>query len=316
MTPPAQERRRGFVAPTALKRLLPLVRPYRWHLVAASLSLVISTGLSLSLPMVMGWLLDTAFAREGRETLNRIALGLMGLVVVQSLLNYAQAYLLAATGERAVAGLRRGLFGHLLDQPPGFFAERRTGELTSRLTTDIGLLQGTVSHQIAEFSRQVLSLVGAIILLFLTQPRLTLTALAVVPIAVVIAFILGRRLRRMSTGVQDRVAESTAVAEEAFSQIRTVQSFVQEDAERARFADRVRAVVDAALVRARVRGVFFGALTFASFTAAVVVLWQGGILVTEGNLTAGKLFTFLIYTLTIAGSVGSLATFFSNYQES
>jgi ATP-binding cassette, subfamily B, bacterial MsbA len=242
--------------------------------------------------------------------------GLMALVLVQAVLNYAQAYLLAATGERAVAGLRKDLFASLLEQPPGFFADRRTGELTSRLTTDIGQLQGTVSHQIAEFSRQMLSLIGAIILLFLTQPRLTLTALAVVPLAVGTAFVLGRRLRKMSTGVQDRVAESTAVAEEAFSQIRTVQSFVQEDAERARFGDRVRAVVDAAVVRAKVRGVFFGALTFASFAAAVVVLWQGGVLVTEGRLTAGKLFTFLIYTLTIAGSVGSLATFFSNYQES
>lgn len=315
MTSP-QGPRRKLPPPTALKRLLPLIRPYRWHLAVASLALVLGAGLGLSFPMVMGWLLDTAFARGGRATLDRIALWLLALVLVQSVLNYAQAYLLAATGERAVAGLRRDLFGHLLEQPPGFFADRRTGELTSRLTTDIGLLQGTVSHQIAEFSRQLLSLVGAVILLFYTQPRLTLTALAVVPVAVVTAFILGRRLRRMSTGVQDRVAESTAVAEEAFSQIRTVQSFVQENAERARFADRVRAVVDAALVRARVRGVFFGALTFASFAAAVVVLWQGGILVTEGRLSAGKLFTFLVYTLTIAGSVGALATFFSNYQES
>jgi ATP-binding cassette, subfamily B, bacterial MsbA len=312
---PAAARRR-LPPPTALKRLLPLIHPYRWQLLVASLALVFSAGLGLSLPMVMGWLLDTAFARGGRELLDRIALALMGLVAVQAVLNYTQAYLLAATGERAVAGLRRDLFSRLLEQPPGFFADRRTGELTSRLTTDIGMLQGTVSHQIAEFSRQVLSLIGAVILLFLTQPRLTLTALAVVPIAVVTAFVLGKRLRRMSTGVQDRVAESTAVAEEAFSQIRTVQSFVQEGAERERFADRVRAVVEAAVVRAKVRGVFFGALTFAGFAAAVVVLWQGGVLVTEGKLTAGKLFTFLIYTLTIAGSVGSLATFFGNYQES
>lgn len=307
---------RKLPAPTALKRLLPLVRPYRWQLAAASVSLVISAGLGLSLPMAMGWLLDTAFAKGGRANLDRIAAWLMIVVLAQACLNYAQAYLLAATGERAVAGLRRGLFGKLLEQPPGFFADRRTGELTSRLTTDIGQLQGTVSHQIAEFSRQVLSLVGAVILLFYTQPRLTLTALAVVPVAVLTAVVLGRRLRKMSTGVQDKVAESTAVAEEAFSQIRTVQSFVQEDAERARFADKITAVVDASLVRARVRGIFFGSLTFAVFTAAVIVLWQGGVLVTEGKLTAGKLFTFLIYTLTIAGSVGSLAQFFSSYQES
>jgi ATP-binding cassette, subfamily B, bacterial MsbA len=314
MTSEAPKRR--LPPPTALKRLLPLVRPYRAALVWASCALVVSAALSLALPMVMGRLLDTAFGPGDRGLLNRIALWLMVMVALQALLNYVQAYLLAATGERAVAGLRRDLFSSLLAQPLGFFADHRTGELTSRLTTDIGQLQNTVSHQVAEFSRQIITLVGAVVLLAITQPRLTLTALAVVPITVATAFFFGRRLRRMSTSVQDRVAESTAVAEEAFSQIRTVQSFVQEDAERARFAQRVSAVIDAALIRAQVRGVFFGAITFAVFTAVVVVLWQGGVLVTEGKLTAGKLFTFLMYTLTIAGSVSSLATFVSSYQES
>jgi subfamily B ATP-binding cassette protein MsbA len=112
------------------------------------------------------------------------------------------------------------------------------------------------------------------------------------------------------------VADATAVAEEAFSQIRTVQSFAQETWERERYGRKIGEVVTAALVRARVRGIFFGALTFATFTAVVIVLWQGGILVTEGKLTAGRLFTFLMYTITIAGSVSSLASFFSAYQES
>ena len=314
MHEPAGTRR--LPSPTALKRLLPLIRPHRGALALASVCLVLSAGLGLSLPMTMGRLLDTAFGPGDRALLDRIALGLMGVVVALALLNYAQSYLLAATGERAVAGLRRDLFARLLDQPPGFFAERRTGELTSRLTTDIGMLQTTVSHQVAEFTRQILTLSGAVVLLAITQPQLTLTALGVVPLAVGTAFVFGKRLRRMSTGVQDKVAEATAVAEEAFSQIRTVQSFAQEGWERERYGARIRDVVSTALVRARVRGVFFGALTFAMFTAVVIVLWQGGILVTEGKLTAGKLFTFLMYTITIAGSVSSLASFFSAYQES
>ena len=311
------ETRRKLPSPTALKRLLPLIRPYRWHLALASLCLVAGAGLNLSLPLFMGRMLDSAFGQHAnRALLDRVALGLMVMVLLQAAMNYAQAYLLAATGERAVASLRRDLFGRLLTQPPGFFADRRTGELTSRLSTDIAQLQGIVSHQIAEFSRQILTLIGAIILLILTQPRLTLTALAVVPVAVLVAVFLGRRLRRMSTGVQDKVAETTAIAEEAFSQIRTVQSYAREAWERGRFAGKVQDVVDAALVRARVRGIFFGALTFAAFASAVIVLWQGGVLVLEGKLTAGRLFTFLIYTLSIAGSVGGLASFFSNYQES
>jgi subfamily B ATP-binding cassette protein MsbA len=199
--------------------------------------------------------------------------------------------------------------------PPGFFAERRTGELTSRLTTDIGLLQGVLSHQIAEFSRQMLALVGGIVLLTLMQPKLTLTALGVVPLVVGSALYFGRRLRRMTVSVQDKVAEATAVAEEAFSQIRTVQSFVQEPAERQRYGERIGESVRAALVRAKIRGVFFGVLTFSTFVGIVFVLWQGGLLVLAGKLTPGELVQFLLYTITIAAAIGALASFFSSYQE-
>jgi subfamily B ATP-binding cassette protein MsbA len=281
----------------------------------AGVALVLSSALGLAFPQVVRVLLDAAFEQGDRALLDRIALGLVALFTVQAFLNYVQAYLLAATGERAVAGLRRELFSRLLEMPPGFFADRRTGELTSRLTTDIGLLQGVLSHQIAEFSRQILTLVGGIALLTWMQPRLTLTALAVAPLVVLSAAAFGRRLRRITVGVQDRVAEATAVAEEAFSQIRTVQSFVQEGAERRRYGDRIASSVEAALRRAHVRGVFFGVLTFTSFCGIAFVLWQGGRLVLEGELTAGALVSFLLYTIYIAAAIGALASFFSAYQE-
>jgi subfamily B ATP-binding cassette protein MsbA len=281
----------------------------------AALTLTASAVLGLAFPMVVRYLLDAAFVRQNREILDRIAIGLVMLFTVQAVLNYAQTYLLSAVGEQVVAGIRRELFAKLLEMPPGFFAERRTGELTSRLTTDIGLLQGVLSHQIAEFSRQILALVGGIVLLTLMQPRLTLTALGVVPLVIGSALFFGRRLRRMTVGVQDKVAEATAVAEEAFSQIRTVQSFVQEPAERQRYGERIGASVRAALVRAKIRGVFFGVLTFATFVGIVFVLWQGGVLVLEGRLTPGELVQFLLYTITIAAAIGALASFFSSYQE-
>jgi ATP-binding cassette, subfamily B, bacterial MsbA len=284
-------------------------------LALATLTLVLSALIGLAFPMVVRYLLDAAFIDKSRAVLDRIAVGLVVLFTIQALLNYAQTYLLSAVGERVVAGLRQELFGRLLMMPPGFFAERRTGELTSRLTTDIGLLQGVLSHQIAEFSRQMLALVGGIILLTLMQPRLTLTALAVVPLVVGSALFFGRRLRRMTTSVQDKVADATASAEEAFSQIRTVQSFVQEPAERRRYAERIGESVRAALVRAQIRGVFFGVLTFSTFVGIVIVLWQGGLLVLEGQLTPGELVQFLLYTITIAAAIGALASFFSSYQE-
>jgi len=199
--------------------------------------------------------------------------------------------------------------------PPGFFADRRTGELTSRLTVDVGLLQGVLSHQISELARQIISLLGGVVLLTWLQPRLTLTALLVAPVVVGTAMVFGRRLRRMTIGVQDRIAEATGVADEAFSQIRTVQSFVQEPAERARYGERIRASVRTAIQRARVRGMFFGMLTFSTFAGIVFVLWQGGLLVLDGKLTAGALVGFLLYTITIAASIGALATSFTTYQE-
>ncbi len=284
-------------------------------LALATLTLVLSALIGLAFPMVVRYLLDAAFIEQNRRALDRIAVGLIVLFTIQAVLNYVQTYLLSAVGERVVAGLRRELFAQLLLMPPGFFAERRTGELTSRLTTDIGLLQGVLSHQIAEFSRQILALVGGIVLLTLMQPRLTLTALGVVPLVVGSALFFGRRLRRMTTAVQDKVAEATASAEEAFSQIRTVQSFVQEPAERERYGQRIGESVRAALVRAQIRGVFFGVLTFSTFVGIVIVLWQGGLQVLEGQLTPGELVQFLLYTITIAAAIGALASFFSSYQE-
>jgi ATP-binding cassette, subfamily B, bacterial MsbA len=284
-------------------------------LALATLTLVLSALIGLAFPMVVRYLLDAAFIDRNRAVLDRIAVALVLLFTVQAFLNYAQTYLLSAVGERVVAGLRQELFARLLAMPPGFFAERRTGELTSRLTTDIGLLQGVLSHQIAEFSRQILALVGGIVLLTLMQPRLTLTALGVVPLVVGSALFFGRRLRRMTTAVQDKVAEATASAEEAFSQIRTVQSFVQEPAERQRYGERIGESVRAALQRAQIRGVFFGVLTFSTFVGIVIVLWQGGLLVLEGQLTPGELVQFLLYTITIAAAIGALASFFSSYQE-
>lgn len=261
------------------------------------------------------YLLDAAFVEGDRRLLDRIALGLLAIFAATAVLNYIQTYWLTATGERAVAAIRRELFGKLLTMPPGFFADRRSGELVSRLTADISLLQGIMSHQLAEFARQVLALSGGVIILTWMQPQLMLTALGVVPVVIGSAMIFGKRLKRITTGVQDQLAESTAAAEEAFSHIRVVQGFVQEDRERGRYGERIGSVVATALKRARVRAFFFGAITFTTFAGVTAVLWMGGRLVLSGSLTAGSLVSFLLYTVSIAASIGALAAFFTAYQE-
>ncbi len=316
--PPAGERpevKRGFVAPGKLVRLWPRIRPYRWSLAFALVTLLASGGITLAFPKLAGMILDAAFQARDRQLVDELALGLFLLFCLQAVLNYTQTYLLTSTGERAVAGLRRELFAKLLEFPPGFFAERRTGELTSRLTADIALLQGAMGTQIAELTRQTLSLVGSLVLLTISQPRLTLTALAVAPVVIATAVFFGRRLRKQTTGLQDQLAETTAQAEEALSQIRTVQSFNQEPAEVQRYGNSIDGFVARALHRAQTRGIFFGAITFAVFGAIVVVLWQGARQGLDGTLTQGGLTQFILYTMFIAAAIGGLVAFTSQYQE-
>lgn len=291
------------------------MRPFRGGLAIATVALLLSSILALAFPLAVKYLLDAAFVKQNSRMLDQIALGLLAIFATTAVLNYVQTYWLSATGERAVAGLRRELFAKLLTMPPGFFADRRTGELTSRLTVDIGMLQGILSHQIAEASRQVLALVGGVIILTLMQPVLMLTALGVMPVVVGSAMIFGKRLKRMTTALQDEVADSTALAEEAFSQIRAVQGFTQEPFERARFGARITQVIHVALQRAKVRALFFGAITFTTFAGVTAVLWMGGREVLAGALTAGDLVAFLLYTVSIAAAIGALAAFFSAYNE-
>jgi len=277
--------------------------------------LVASATIALAFPQIVRHLLDAAFISADAALLNKIALSLLTLFAIQALLNFIQVYFLTSTSELVIAGLREDLFAHLVQLSPGFFTERRTGELTSRLSADTTVLQTVLSYNLSEFARQTLFLIGGIVLLIITDSRLTATTLAVVPVVVGAAMVFGRALRKASTGVQHRIAEATGTADEAFSQIRTVQSYTAEAEEVRRYGSHLHQVIDAALRRARIRGTFFGILTFCGFGGVVAVLWQGGRQVLAGNLTAGALVSFLLYALYVAGAVGSLASLFGAYQE-
>lgn len=307
--------RKRLPSPKPLGQLLPRVKPHAPQLAGAMICLLLSVAIALAFPQIVRKLLDAAFVAGSGSLLNRIALSLVVLFAVQAVLNYMQVYLLTMTSERIVAELRRDLFAHLVRLSPGFFTEQRTGELTSRLSADTAVLQTVLSYNLSEFARQTLFLLGGVILLTMTHPKLAVTTLAVVPIVIGAALFFGRMLRRASTGVQDRIAEATGTAEEAFSQIRTVQSFTRESEETRRYTAHMAHVIAAARDRARIRALFFGILTFCAFGAVVAVLWQGGRLVLEGALTAGALVSFMLYALYVAGAVGSLGSLFGVYQE-
>jgi subfamily B ATP-binding cassette protein MsbA len=291
------------------------VRPYVGRLAICAVCLLVAAAVGLAFPQVVRKLLDAAFQQHDRALLDRIAIALVLAFALQGAMNFVQVYLLTSTAERVVAKLREDVFAHLIHLSPGFYTERRTGELTSRLSADLAVLQTLMGTWISELSRQSLFLIGGIVLLTLTHPRLTTTTLAVVPVVVATAFFFGRRLRRASTGVQDRVAEAMGMADEAFSQIRTVQSFVREAEETRRYQTLLSDVVRAAILRAKMRAMLFGIVGFVAFAGVVAVLWQGGVLVLEGQLTPGALVSFLLYAITVAAAVGSLASLFGSYQE-
>lgn len=313
--PAKQPARRALPSPTPLRPLLARLRPYVSQLVLGALALLLSSAIGLAFPLIVRELLDAAFVKGNGSLLNKLAILLVVIFAIQGLLSFVQVWLLTAVAERVIAKLRSELFAHLVRLSPGFFAEQRTGELTSRLSTDLTLLQSVLTYQSTELARQLVYLVGGIVMLTITHPQLTVTTLAVVPVVVGAAFIFGRAMRKASTVVQDRIADAMGTADEAFGQIRTVQSFTRERAESERYDAQLRDVVDAAIYRALVRGVFFGVITFAGFAGVAAVLWQGGRLVLAHQLTGGALVEFLFYAFFVAAAVGALGQLFGAYQE-
>lgn len=274
-----------------------------------------SVGIGLAFPLVVRELLDAAFLAEDSAVLNRIAIGLFLLFAVLAVINFSQSYLTASVSEKVVADLRRDIFGALVYQPPGFFANRRVGELSSRLASDSGLIQGVLRFGVPEIIRQVTFLIGALVLVTITNPRLTLVTLTAIPFAALVGWFFGRRVRRLSTNIQDRLADAVARAEQVFTQIRTVQSFTRESYENEAYVGAINRARDEGLRRAMARASLTGAVTFAAFGAIVGVLWVGGRLVLDGALSPGTLVAFLLYAVTISGAITSLAGFWANLQE-
>ncbi len=304
-------------ASNQLWRLLALVRPYRWQLVVALVAVVVASGLGLVFPSVVGQLVDSAFgdASGGAGTLNRIALFLFGIFAVQAVFDYFRTYFLALVGEGVVADLRTKLYTHLLGLPVKFFDNRKTGETTSRLTSDVAVVQAAVSQSLAQLVSQGITLVGGVVLIFTISPRLSLVVLAVVPVIILAAVFFGRRLRSVSRDFQDRVADANASAEETIAAVRVVQWSSAQGEQISHYVGLVQASFQVALKRARIRAIFIPAVTFAMFSAISLVLWYGGRLVFAGTLTGGDLVTFLLYTFTVAGAIGTFTGLHSQIQE-
>ena len=310
MNPPADSRSPSRLD---LRRVVSLARPEATPLLLGSVALVIGSGSSLAAPALVGRLVDGVTEGAGRAALDQAALILLGVFAVSGVATALRSYLFTVAGERVVARLRTDLYRAVMTQEIGFFDTRRTGELTNRLASDTTVLQNAVTVNISMALRYALQALGAIGILMWTSWRLTLVMLAVVPLVAGGAGVYGRMLRRVSKQVQDALARSSEVAEETLAGVRTVRAFAREEREVARYGSAVDESFALARHRARLGAVFTGGVSFLGYGAIAAVLWYGGVLLSEGSLGFGDLTSFLLYTFTVAFSIGALSSLWSDF---
>jgi subfamily B ATP-binding cassette protein MsbA len=271
--------------------------------------------LNLALLRLAGYLWDIITVQQDLNAMTR-GIGLfLSLVVVQGVLSMGHGYLTAWISQHIMADFRTYVFAHLQTLSLSFFAKRRTGEILSRLMNDVGIIQATVTETPIDSAKQLVTFVGGVAFLLIMNWRLCLLILALLPLLVLVARFFGRRLKALSTSIQDQTATLTTIAEEVISGIRVVTSFVQTRREVARFAGQTQAGLRLALRRATVLAVFVPTITLLTFAAAGAVLWYGGRQVIEGTISPGDLFAFVLFAGILIGPFGSAARVFAQIKE-
>ncbi len=294
------------------------ILPHKWNFIIGLICLFLSSILLLAFPALTGSLVDIAQNQipEGfLDSLNKIGIALGIILAIQSIFSFFRIFLFAKVVQKSMADMRKAVFSRFLHLPISFYDKSRIGELMSRITNDVSTLQDAFSTTLAEFIRQCLILIVGIIILFVTNLQLTVFMLAVIPILVLTGFVFGKFIRKLSRKTQDSLADTNIVVEEGLQNIQTVKAYTSEKYELIRYASKLKETVTLALKTARFRGAFVSFIIFALFGGMVAVLWYGGTLVAEGAITAGDLLSFVIYTVFIGGSIGSLGDIIGNLQK-
>ena len=291
-----------------LRRLLPYLSPYKGYVALAAAGLIIAASGVLVLGVGLRFLIDQGFAEGGSPALlDRALVGLFGVIVIMAVATFIRFYMVSWIGERIVADLRRDVFKRILGLDAAFFETSRTGALISYLTTDTTLLQTVIGTSVPIALRNGLILIGGLGLLFFTSPKLTGLVLLVIPLTVLPLLYFGRKVRRLSRGSQERLADLGAFVDESLRGIRTVQVFSQEEETRRRFGERVEDAFGMAIKRIGARAALSAVAIVIVFSAIAAVLWQGGHAVLDGRISAGQLAAFIFYAVMVAGSVGALS---------
>ena len=292
------------------------ILPYKVNFFIGMLFLLLSSLTLLTFPFVAGKLIDTASGETWLvNDINSIALILLGILLIQSVFSFFRVWLFAKVSERSMRDIRIALYSQMVQLPMTFFDKRRTGELISRITADVSMLQDTFSVTLAELFRQIITLIAGVIFLMVTTPKLTLFMLATFPILIIIAMIFGKFIRKLSKQTQDELAAANVIVEETLHSIMTVKSFVGEEYESNRYRKGLNQVVKVALKAAGFRGAFISFIIFALFGGIVAVMWYGATLVASGDMSIGDLVSFVLYTTFIGGSIAGLGDIYGQIQK-
>lgn len=296
-------------------KLYSYIKPFMGEYALGMFFLLGSSLASLAFPKLLGDLVNSGSEGTLGQTLNQIALMLGVILLVQSTFSYFRVVLFVNVTEKSLASLRRATYNHLIKLPVRFFEKRRVGELNSRISADVTLLQETMTTTLAEFIRQIIIIIGGTVLLALTSVKLTLFMLAILPPMMILARVFGRLIRKYAKSVQGEVAESNTVVEETLQGIQSVKAYTNEHLEMNRYKQRTLEIAALGMKSGKYRGAFSSFIIFGIFGAISAVVWQGSRLMAAGDLASGDLFSFVIYSVFVGGNIGGLATIFTNIQK-
>ena len=290
-----------------LLSLLPYVARYRWRATAALVALLVAAITTLVVPVAVRRMIDFGFTHDSVSLIDSYFIVMIGIVAVLALASAARLYLVTTLGERIVADLREGVFGHLVSLSPAYFDEARSGELISRLTADTTQIKAAVGASVSIALRNFVLFVGATAMMVVTSPRLSAFVLAAIPLIVLPLYGFGRAVRRLSRMAQDTLADATAYASELIGATRVLQAFTNETLARSRFGAAVERAFIAARDSIRARAILTAIAIFLVFASVVVVLWIGAQDVLTGRMSAGRLSQFVLYAVFAAAGLGQLS---------
>lgn len=298
-----------------LFRLYRYIKPYKYEYGLGLLFLLGSSSASLVFPKLLGELVDLGNQGKLAQEISRIALILIAVLIAQSVFSYFRVYLFVSVAEKTLADLRQSTFNHLIRLPMKFFQFRRVGELNSRISSDITLLQDALTSTLAEFLRQLIIIIGGVSLMMVTSLKLTLFMLLVLPVIMLLVVFFGRYIRKLSKEAQKQVADSNTIVEETLQGIQSVKAFTNEYVEMLRYKGKTIEIAKTGISNGKLRGAFSAFTIFGLFGAMVAVIWKGSTLLAAGELATGELFSFVIYSMFIGGTIGGMVDVFARVQK-